>query len=61
MKASTKLVEPYEDKGAEAVFTFALSTSPGAEPLTFQCRTAGQDRSSKGPEHLFQQVMGSSL
>ncbi|PVH72240.1 non-canonical purine NTP pyrophosphatase, rdgB/HAM1 family [Cadophora sp. DSE1049] len=43
-----KLVEPYEDKGAEAVCTFALSTGPRAEPIIFQGRTRGKIVPARG-------------
>jgi inosine triphosphate pyrophosphatase len=34
-----KLLDPYTDKSAEAVCTFAFSEGPGAEPKLFQGRT----------------------
>ena len=32
------MVDPYEDRTAEAVCTFAFSSGPGAEPIIFQGR-----------------------
>lgn len=34
-----KLVEPYEDKSAVTVATFAFCAGPGEEPILFQGRT----------------------
>jgi inosine triphosphate pyrophosphatase len=42
------LLQPYEDKGAVAICTFALSTGPGAEPIIFQGRTSGRIVPARG-------------
>lgn len=34
-----KMLDPYEDRSAEAVCTFAFSHGPGAQPILFQGRT----------------------
>ncbi|KAL1969079.1 hypothetical protein VTN77DRAFT_913 [Rasamsonia byssochlamydoides] len=44
-----KLLDPYEDKSAEAVCTFAFSSGPGAEPILFQGRTVGKIVAARGP------------
>ncbi|KAK2765901.1 nucleoside triphosphate pyrophosphohydrolase ham1 [Arachnomyces sp. PD_36] len=44
-----KMVDPYEDKSAEAICTFAFSTGPGAEPILFQGRREGRIVRPRGP------------
>ncbi|KAI9926267.1 hypothetical protein ASPWEDRAFT_116210 [Aspergillus wentii DTO 134E9] len=44
-----KLLDPYEDRSAEAVCTFAFSAGPGKEPLLFQGRLKGKIVPSRGP------------
>jgi inosine triphosphate pyrophosphatase len=34
-----KMLDPYEDRSAEAVCTFAFSYGPGEQPILFQGRT----------------------
>ncbi|KAJ5679332.1 hypothetical protein N7462_007576 [Penicillium macrosclerotiorum] len=44
-----RLLEPYEDKSAEAVCTFAFSAGPTMEPLIFQGRLKGKIVPARGP------------
>ncbi|OXV08933.1 hypothetical protein Egran_03304 [Elaphomyces granulatus] len=48
----SRMLESYEDKTAEAVCTFALSSGPGAEPVLFQGRTKGKIVSPRGPANF---------
>ncbi|KAM5464775.1 nucleoside triphosphate pyrophosphohydrolase ham1 [Microsporum audouinii] len=43
-----KLVEPYEDKSAVTVATFAFCAGPGEEPILFQGRTEGKVVPARG-------------
>ncbi|KAL4930130.1 non-canonical purine NTP pyrophosphatase [Aspergillus undulatus] len=43
-----KLLEPYENKTAEAVCTFGYSPGPGCEPVLFQGRLLGRIVSARG-------------
>ncbi|KAL2219738.1 inosine triphosphate pyrophosphatase [Thermoascus aurantiacus ATCC 26904] len=47
-----KMLDPYEDKSAEAVCTFAFSSGPGAEPVLFQGRTKGRIVPARGPNNF---------
>ncbi|KAJ5983479.1 hypothetical protein N7481_005578 [Penicillium waksmanii] len=44
-----KLLHSYTDKTAEAVCTFAFTTGPSIDPITFQGRLKGQIVSARGP------------
>ncbi|KAJ5595303.1 uncharacterized protein N7459_001511 [Penicillium hispanicum] len=44
-----KLLQPYADKSAEAVCTFAFSAAPTMEPLVFQGRLKGKIVPARGP------------
>ncbi|QKX60814.1 uncharacterized protein TRUGW13939_07960 [Talaromyces rugulosus] len=44
-----KMLDPYEDRSAEAVCTFAFSHGPGEEPILFQGRTLGKIVAARGP------------
>ncbi|CAG7920484.1 unnamed protein product [Penicillium olsonii] len=44
-----KLLDPYEDKHAEAVCTFAFSSGPDMDPLVFQGRLEGNIVPARGP------------
>ncbi|KAL4735789.1 inosine triphosphate pyrophosphatase-like protein [Aspergillus similis] len=43
-----RLLEPYENKAAEAVCTLGYSAGPGSEPVLFQGRLLGQIVSARG-------------
>ncbi|KAL1975311.1 hypothetical protein VTN31DRAFT_3703 [Thermomyces dupontii] len=47
-----KLVEPYEDRSAQAVCTFAFSYGPGQEVFLFQGRTEGKIVPARGPPNF---------
>ncbi|KAL1984786.1 hypothetical protein VTN96DRAFT_8727 [Rasamsonia emersonii] len=47
-----KLLDPYEDKSAEAVCTFAFCRGPGEEPILFQGRTVGKIVAARGPANF---------
>ncbi|KAJ5183702.1 hypothetical protein N7492_001318 [Penicillium capsulatum] len=44
-----RLLQPYSDKSAEAVCTFAFSSGPTMEPLIFQGRLLGKIVPARGP------------
>ena len=44
-----KLLAGFEDKGAQAVCTFAYSEGPGHEPIIFQGRTKVRQISNPSP------------
>ncbi|PLN84889.1 inosine triphosphate pyrophosphatase [Aspergillus taichungensis] len=44
-----KLIDPFEDKSAAAVCTFAYAEGPGEEPVVFQGRLEGRIVSPRGP------------
>lgn len=44
VKQFHKLLAGFEDKGAQAVCTFAYSEGPGHEPIIFQGRTKVRSR-----------------
>ncbi|KAL4937765.1 hypothetical protein BDV06DRAFT_202260 [Aspergillus oleicola] len=43
-----KMIDPFEDKTAEAVCTFGYSAGPGCEPLLFQGRLLGRIVPARG-------------
>ncbi|KAL2013456.1 hypothetical protein VTN00DRAFT_981 [Thermoascus crustaceus] len=47
-----KMLDPYEDRSAEAVCTFAFSSGPGSEPILFQGRTKGHIVTARGPTNF---------
>ncbi|THY34868.1 Ham1-like protein [Aureobasidium pullulans] len=49
VKQFHKLLAGFEDKGAQAVCTFAYSEGPGHEPIVFQGRTRGKIVEARGP------------
>ncbi|PLB39491.1 non-canonical purine NTP pyrophosphatase [Aspergillus candidus] len=44
-----KLIDPFEDRSAAAVSTFAFAEGPGEEPAVFQGRLEGRIVSPRGP------------
>ncbi|OJJ48771.1 hypothetical protein ASPZODRAFT_61424 [Penicilliopsis zonata CBS 506.65] len=44
-----KILDSFDDRGAEAVCTFAFSNGPGSEPMLFQGRTQGKIVMARGP------------
>ncbi|KAH8702640.1 non-canonical purine NTP pyrophosphatase, rdgB/HAM1 family [Talaromyces proteolyticus] len=52
LEGLNKMLDPYEDRSAEAVCTFAFSSGPGEEPIIFQGRTLGKIVAARGPDRF---------